>query len=406
MNIQGLVPKTVSSKIPYVKDLLTSGKQLFIGLSETWLKDHKEAELSIPNYTPFRADRIRQKKRPGKGRESGGVALYIIDSIASSFEVILSFSNGTVEALCVYSKLLNLVLCIIYRQPDDSTHGFPSRNPELKAALNKIEDVIMKLGDPLPDIIFGGDFNLPHVRWPECVPSSKCVKTEREMIQTLNDFLNCFCLHQIVTKPTHVGGNLLDCIFVNNEVLVHAVSVNEVLPSISHHKLVEVSTKLCIQSSVENNDSNGKLNNRFDCLNFFHCDISWADIISSFQQIDWGAEFQDKSVDDMLNIFYEKCYTICDQYVPKRKTSKTGVSKLEKYRKKLCRRRRRINKTLINVRSSQQKNKLSSELIDIEKKLTKSYKEERDYQEHIALGSIKKNVKYFYKYVRRFSKVK
>ena len=108
----------------------------------------------------------------------------------------------------------------------------------------------------------------------------------------------------------------------------------------------------------------------------------------------------------MLNIFYEKCYTICVQYVPKRKTSTSGLSKLEKYRRKLCRRRKRINKIIINVRSSQCKNKLSSELIDIEKKLTKSYKEEREYQEHVALGSIKKNVKYFYKYVRRFSKVK
>ena len=150
-----MVPKTVTSKVPYVKDLLTSEKQLFVGLSETWLKYHLEAELSISNYTPFRADRVRQKKRPGKGRESGGVALYIIDSIASSFEVILSFSNGTVEALCVYSKMLNLVICVIYRQPDNDTHGFPSRNPEFKAALNKIE-AVMKLGDPLPNIIFGG----------------------------------------------------------------------------------------------------------------------------------------------------------------------------------------------------------------------------------------------------------
>ena len=302
--------------------------------------------------------------------------------------------------------MLNLVICVIYRQPDDSTHGFPSRNPELKAALNKIQEAVMKLGDPLPDIIFGGDFNLPHVRWPDCARSAKCVKTEREMIQSLNNFLCCFCLHQIVTKPTHIGGNLLDCIFVNNELLVHAVNVNEVLPSISHHKVVEVSTNLYVKSSGENENSSSKLKNRFNSLNFFHSDISWENIIASLQQTDWAAEFQNKSVDTMLDIFYEKCYTICVQCVPKRKSSTSSLSKLEKYRRKLCRRRKRINKTLINVRSSRRKNKLSSELIDIEKKLTKSYKEEREYQEHIALGSIKKNVKYFYKYVCRFSKVK
>ena len=150
------------SKVPYVKDLLTCGQQLFIGLSETWLKGHKEAELEIPiNYKVFRADRKREKKHPGRGRDSGGVALYIIDDVAYSVETILSFSNGVVEVLCVYSKALHLVLCVVYRQPDDTTHGYPSRNKEFKAALQKIEHAIMLLGDPIPSIVIGGDFNLP-----------------------------------------------------------------------------------------------------------------------------------------------------------------------------------------------------------------------------------------------------
>ena len=162
LNIQGLKPKTVCSKVPYVKDLLTCGQQLFIGLSETWLKGHKEAELEIPiNYKVFRADRKREKKHPGRGRDSGGVALYIIDDVAYSVETILSFSNGVVEVLCVYSKALHLVLCVVYRQPDDTTHGYPSRNKEFKAALQKIEHAIMLLGDPIPSIVIGGDFNLP-----------------------------------------------------------------------------------------------------------------------------------------------------------------------------------------------------------------------------------------------------
>ena len=47
MNIQGLAPQTVQSKVPFITDLILHDKQLFTGLSETWTKNHKEAELSI-----------------------------------------------------------------------------------------------------------------------------------------------------------------------------------------------------------------------------------------------------------------------------------------------------------------------------------------------------------------------
>ena len=51
-------------------------KQPFIGLTETWLKDHFNAELIIENYRIFRADRIRTENNQNRGRDSGGVAIY------------------------------------------------------------------------------------------------------------------------------------------------------------------------------------------------------------------------------------------------------------------------------------------------------------------------------------------
>ena len=50
LNIHGLKPKTVQSKILYVNDLLKEQDQLFIGLTETWLNNHLDAELSINGY--------------------------------------------------------------------------------------------------------------------------------------------------------------------------------------------------------------------------------------------------------------------------------------------------------------------------------------------------------------------
>ena len=61
MNIQGLVPKTRQSKLPYIRDLLISNNELFIGLSETWLKEQTEAELWVEGYKLYRSDRKRAR---------------------------------------------------------------------------------------------------------------------------------------------------------------------------------------------------------------------------------------------------------------------------------------------------------------------------------------------------------
>ena len=50
MNIQGLAPKTVKSKVSYIGEILLQKDQLFIGLSETWLNSSLDSEISIPGY--------------------------------------------------------------------------------------------------------------------------------------------------------------------------------------------------------------------------------------------------------------------------------------------------------------------------------------------------------------------
>ena len=55
-NVQGLCPQTVPSKVPFIKDNVCNENQLFVGLSETWLHNHKEAELKVEGFTLFRCD--------------------------------------------------------------------------------------------------------------------------------------------------------------------------------------------------------------------------------------------------------------------------------------------------------------------------------------------------------------
>ena len=50
----------VPSKVPFIQDLLREENQLFIALTETWLNEHKNAELLINGYTLFCQDRKRE----------------------------------------------------------------------------------------------------------------------------------------------------------------------------------------------------------------------------------------------------------------------------------------------------------------------------------------------------------
>jgi len=75
-------PALFHQKCLYITDRLRQSNQLFMAITETWLKDHKDTELKISGYELFRADRER-KKNSRRGRLSGGPAAYVKDDIAS-----------------------------------------------------------------------------------------------------------------------------------------------------------------------------------------------------------------------------------------------------------------------------------------------------------------------------------
>ena len=70
------------------------------------------------------------------------------------------------------------------------------------------------------------------------------------------------------------------------------------------------------------------------------------------------------------------------------------------------RRRRKVAKQLTTTQPPSKKNKLDSELIDIERKLQESYTRSNDHQEQKAIDAIRRNPKYFFSYVKKFSKIK
>ena len=83
LNSQSISPDARSSskwKIPFISENLLNkdGSNVpILGVSETWLKSYiTDAQIHIPNYIPFRGDRLSRRR--------GGTLLYIHEDIAVS----------------------------------------------------------------------------------------------------------------------------------------------------------------------------------------------------------------------------------------------------------------------------------------------------------------------------------
>lgn len=162
-------------------------------------------------HSLFRSD-INFKRKINRGRDSGGVAFYISEDIATTFEPLISFSDGVIEMLCIYSKHEHLLLAVLYRQPDDNAHGFSSSSTQYTSAINLLTNTINTMLEEKPDIIIGGDFNLPHANWNQ-VPNNSNTQIQRnntgeqkKMILTTKTLQSDLNLSQMVLNSTQKHG--------------------------------------------------------------------------------------------------------------------------------------------------------------------------------------------------------
>ena len=402
-NIQGLKPKTVQSKVPTISDLLHEKEQMFFALSETWLRDHKDAEIQIDGYTIFRADRERKRKK--HGRDSGGTAIYVRNEIANTFEPTLRYSNGTIEIISIHSKVEKLHISCVYRQPDDSKGQHKSTSKEFSPALHMLHKTLSSY--PNHNKIISGDFNLPHIAWPHAKPSSQATADEKKMTKLLTDFMDSHFLNQYISNPTHKDGNTLDLILTNNDQLIHNISSTEPLRSTTHHFFIEVMTTLCSQTQSISNSINYELLPPLKKLNFHSEKTNWNEITKYLQNINWEEEFNNLEVEEIVKKINTISYEATVNHVPLSTSSNPKkVSHIPRDRKNLMRRRGRITKRLTTLTSPSQRDKLRSELIQIEKSLQKSRKASKTYQERKAINAIKKNSKYFFTYAKKYTTTK
>ena len=301
----------------------------------------------------------RKRLRSGKGRNSGGVALYLHDNYASSTEQIFNHNSGVIEAIGVYIAALDTIMIVIYRQPDDTVRCNRSTSREFKCLINELGACLNDLPSPVPNIMIFGDFNLPHATWDPLGWSVGAPADERKMIEDLRELALENFLIQQVEFPTHRDGNVLDIVFTNNSSLVYDICA---LPSkVSDHLIIEMTTTVSPLLSHKDADATSDiLVNReseteidFRHLNFFSEDINWDAILLRLSQHNWVQELQGLNVEAMLAKFSSVCLNIAKEFTPLKKHVLGSNPKnrrfIPRHRRILMRKRRRLKVQLVKA---------------------------------------------------------
>ena len=403
-NVHGLKPNTVPSKVPYIADLLLDKNQLFMAITETWLHNHKDGEVQIDGYKLFRGDRKRVK-RTSRGRFSGGVGCYVRTDLACTFEILINYSNGVVELLCLFSRVLNMYIAVVYRQPDDRVGNHRSTDAEFLPVIEKLSKSLAGLPDPCPNIFFCGDFNLPHANWFDGSVSTGCSTSEQLMIQKVKQLQNDHFLEQYVTSPTQVDGGTLDLVFCNNSAIMHSYQTIHPLRSISDHFVVEVSTPLCASNTED--EERPPLIAALDNLNFHSNDIPWKEMSETITKCVDAEDFTNLTPNEHLTQIMKILIDVAYKFVPCKKSVKKGSgTKIPRHRRILMRKRRKLICQSNEATSEKKKEKVKAKLIKIEILLQKSHSEARSRKEQLAVKAIKTNSKFFFSYAKQFSATK
>lgn len=381
-----------------MKDTLEEGKMLLAMLTETWLREQLDAELSIDGYTLFRVDRSRQKKN--RGRNSGGVAVYLKSTMAA--DIVFEFSSGVIEAICLKIEALNLILCAVYRQPDNPAGGHRSTAEQFGEFIKKLSDELSSQPSPTPNIVIGGDFNIPHASWPSGSATPGVSPDERNILDLVSDLSSQHFLTQISNEATHRGGNILDLLLTNCPDHFLSCEVTPTAPISSHH-MVQFSTLLHTGTSVSYQEKSPT--SAFDQVNIFSEDVNWPAIQASLEDVDWTGEFRNHSTTEILHVLTSKCEALALEHAPTKIKRKSKYSRIPRHRRILMRKRTRIRKSFHACSSPIRRSSILVKLTEIEKKLQESYQSQEQHDETMAVNNIKNNSKFFFTYARKKAKL-
>ena len=413
LNIEGLITeKHKQGKINLIKETLEVEKPLVLALTETWLHDHREAEINVENYNVFRKDRPVRKKgrkerqlKTGRGRHVGGVLLYVKSSWLPDGKEILKYSNAVVDVIAIHSKKENMIMALVYRQPIRSqcnNRDYISTHEDFVEPLRLLEEAITKHKNSDTEVMLMGDFNMPSADWDMGSHKVGASNDQVKLVANTQELCDRFLLQQAITTATHRRGNTLDLVFTNYPEQVHSQVAKETV--LSSHHLVEfhtIKSGKIIEEAENIKDRNPEYG--FHELNFHDKGIDWEGLGKACKT-DWNKMLRGKPEREGKSAFHDHCLEKAYEFVPRKLRPRTnGKKRIPRDRRILMRRRTKVYKQISKNPCNE---KLKEKIVEIEKLLLASHRIEKKSTEERVVMACKKNSKYFFSYAKKQSKIK
>lgn len=258
LNIRSIVSHL--DELESIIDLLET--PTFIGVAETWLKNHNHELYSLNNY--FHHAKCRST------RNGGGVSIFVHHSIPTHVtEYPSTLLLNSAESIFVETdgkprgSNRKYLIGEIYRPPNLPTEPFIEEFNKLLEYCNTLDHIVYIMGD----------FNIDLLKYPNG-------KSSRDFLNTVINFsfiplLNC------PTRVTNRSSSLIDCIFTNDPEALTNSKTHLILNQIADHYPILHSKFLGLASDPPANqtkDHNG---------NYILNEASLARLHNSLQPINW-----------------------------------------------------------------------------------------------------------------------
>ena len=352
--------RSIRNKLTDLEVILKTDKYDLLFITETWLDNNDLSSFVIDttNYGIIRCDRATH---------GGGVA--VVYNLNLSGKIVprsIDLSELVGFEITVFdfytSPQLSICFICLYLPPQSSSDITTVRN------LLKILKRFIKE----KEVYIIGDFNFS--KFSNNMNANLCKEPLKEFIS----FLEEYNLHQLITTPTHLHGNILDLVITSHPHKVTNLEVLDPFTATCDHNMLEIKT--CIKNTTRPK-SIRKFNfykANYDYINSYLSTINWETILST-----------SNNINEMYSKFLYILHNTINKFVPLSKTNRRPF--LPKEIKKILKEKKALHhklktdkslKDLYNIKCKQYKIALRKYKRDCETKVLKS-KNKKTLYNHI-----------------------
>ena len=168
---------------------------------------------------------------------------------------------------------------------------------------------------------------------------------------------------QVIHKPTHRNGNILDFLLSNNTDTIFNYTCTPTI--FSDHLVIDVSTHLNFDIQHKKTEKRNLLSD-FDPYNFHSENIDWELVNEDLTNINWFQELDPDLFDPDLQYasFLDKCLQVVNKHLPLRKPPKK-FSKIPRDRRILMRKRKKLSIKMNETKLSLMPQRKSKPILNI-----------------------------------------